>query len=180
MKTVPFDRSHIKKAVVLHQNGAAWFYAGKTSAGALKAFYDGYANRDYTLAVAVVEGERLLAAACAATDFEKAAYWFNRRRIWRDLGARLAAGPNLSRGGYDPATFEAAAGYEGKKAYVVALLAAKDAEDTVYSEVVRYLSTAAASRGVRYLFAASAYAPADTGPIGFQSTAGGLLMRGTR
>lgn len=180
MKIVPFDRSHVKKAVALHQTGAAWFYAGKASAGVLKAFYDGYANRDYTLATAAMEGERLLAAACAATDFEKAANWFNRRHIWRDLGARLAAGPSLSRGGYDPAAFAAAAGYEGKKAYVVALVTAKDVEDAVYSELAKYLSTAAASRGVCYLFAASAYAPPDTGPIGFQGIAGGLLMRGTR
>lgn len=180
MKIVPFDRSHVRRAVALHRGGTAWFYAGKKSATVLTAFYDGYANRDYTFATAAVDGDRLMAAACAATDFENAAFWFNKRRIWRDLGARLSAGAGLCRGGYAPETFAAAASSEGKKAYVVGLITAEDVDGAVCEEVFKYLMSAAASRGINYLIAAATYAPPGVAGLGFKPAAGGLLIREIR
>ena len=155
MKVVPLDRSHVRGAAALHRRGRVWFYRGKAAPCVLRAFYDGYANRDYTLgAVAVTEGN-VVAAACAATRADGARRWIRARRPWRSLCARIVGGRDMTQGGIG-ADYFSAAGADGKPAFLVSLAAAPGVEGDALVQLLDHLAAAAASRGVCRLWAPAA------------------------
>jgi hypothetical protein len=98
-------------------------YRGKAAKTVLRAFYDAYANRDFTVGTVALEEGDVVGVMCGATDRAGPARWLRQRRRWRSFWPRLAGGGDMALGGWDAATLaRAAEGFE-RPAYLVAAAA---------------------------------------------------------
>jgi hypothetical protein len=168
VKIVPLDRSHVKGAAALHPNGVVWFYRGPADRAVLEWFYDAYANRDFTLGAAAVEGRDVLAAAVACTDLEGAAAWLLSRRRCRSAAARRRGGPEMTRGGIPVGVFTGVTGAGGKAAFFISAVLRRDVAPAVSGDLLKYLAAAAASRGATTLYAPGQGASAELASFGFE------------
>jgi len=169
--TVPLNRSHLKGAVELHRAAKAYCYRGKDARYVLRAFYDAYANRDYTVGTAGLEGERVVGVACGTTDLAAPGEWLRRRRPWRSLPARLAGGENMARGGWGN-EFPADAGAQGRPVYLLSAVAAEALSDEDIANLFGNFAAAAASRGADRIFAPAVAADDRLLQVGFEQAEG--------
>jgi len=169
--TVPLNRSHLKGAVELHRATRPWCYRGKDAAFVLRAFYDAYANRDHTVGTAGLEGEKVVAVACGATDPAAPAEWLKKRRPWRSLAARVAGGANMALGGWsreDIADAEA----QGRAVFLLAAAAAEDLSEGDVGTLFDTFAAAASSRGASRVYAPAAAPDERLLKVGFETVEG--------
>jgi hypothetical protein len=150
MRLVPLNRSHLGGAAALHRDGLVWGYRGKRGKGVLRRFYDAYANRDYSVGTAALEGAEVVGVVCGTTDPGAPAKWLKRRRPWRSLGPRLFGGADMATAGWNPAAL-AGAGIEGRPVYLIAAAVAADAGADDLKALMDGFEAAAASRGATHI-----------------------------
>jgi hypothetical protein len=150
--TVPLNRSHLKGAVELHRASRPWCYRGKNAAFVLRAFYDAYANRDFTVGTAGLEGKKVVGVVCGATDLAAPAEWLKARRPWRSLGARVFGGAKMALGGWSREDFaEAEAG--SRAVFLIAAVAAEGSGEGDWGTMFDTFAAAASSRGASRIVA---------------------------
>ena len=171
MKTVPLNRSHLKGAVELHRAARPWCYRGGNARYVLRAFYDAYANRDYTVGTAGLEGKEVVGLACGTTDAAAPAEWLKRRRPWRSLAARVAGGANMALGGWNREVFTAAEA-QGRAAYLLAAVAAEGLSEGEVATMFDYFAAAASSRGASRIYAPAAAPDERLQKVGFEPAEG--------
>jgi hypothetical protein len=121
LKIVPLNQSHAGKVAALHRATRPWCYRGKDAKAVLRAFYDAYANRDYTVGTVAVEEGGVVAAACGTTDLEGPARWLKRRRRWRSLWPRLVGGADMALGGWNAAALARVPAGAARPGYLLAV-----------------------------------------------------------
>jgi hypothetical protein len=147
LKVVPLNGSHVRGAVNLHRAAGARCYRGPASPAVLRAFYDAYANRDGAVGTAALAAGDVAAVICGALTAGGPAAWLSRRRRWRALRARLAAGPDLARGGWPVEVLRAAAAGDVNEAFVVSFAAAAEVAAGDIVTLFETFAAAAASHG---------------------------------
>jgi hypothetical protein len=173
LQTLPLNRAYVKGAVALHRATRPWCYRGKAGRGVLRAFYDAYANRDFTVGTVAVEKGDVAAVMCGATDLAGAAWWLSRRRRCRALWPRLVGGADMALGGWDAATLAGAAEGLERPAYLVAAATAEDVTEEGLAAVGGAFAAAAASRGITHVVAPSGAPDERLGLAGFEKLAAG-------
>lgn len=171
MKTVPLNRSHLKGAVELHRAARPWCYRGRDAAYVLRAFYDAYANRDYTVGTAGLEGGRVAGVACGTTNPAGPAEWLRRRRPWRSWAARVAGGTGMALGGWGREVF-ADAEAQGRVAYLLAAVTAEGLSEGDVATLFDFFAAAAASRGASRIYAPAAAPDERLLKVGFEPAEG--------
>ena len=171
MITVPLNRSHIRGAAELHRASRPWCYRGKDAAYVLRAFYDAYANRDFTVGTAGLDGKKVVGVACGATDLGAAAAWLKSRRPWRSLGARLFGGSDMALGGWAPDAL-AEAGGEGRTVHLLAAATADDSGDDDVASLFDHFAAAASSRGAGRIVAPAEAPDERLLKVGFETVEG--------
>jgi hypothetical protein len=169
--TVPLNRSHIRGAVELHRASRPWCYRGKKASYVLRAFYDAYANRDFTVGTAGLESKKVVGVVCGATDLGAPAAWLKSRRPWRSLAARAAGGANMALGGWSP---DALAGVknEGRPIYLLAAVTGDDLGDDAVGTLFDTFAAAASSRGASSIFAPAPAPDERLLKVGFEAVEG--------
>jgi hypothetical protein len=167
------NRAYVKGAVELHRATRPWCYRGKAGRGVLRAFYDAYANRDFTVGTVALE-DGVTGVMCAATDPEGAALWLSRRKRWRSLWPRLTGGADMALGGWDAATLAQAAEGFYRPAFLVAAATAENVTGDGLAALGDAFAAATASRGVTHIVAPSAAADERLGFAGFEKMEGGV------
>jgi hypothetical protein len=155
LEVVPLNRAHLEGAVALHRATRPLCYRGQTGKAVLRAFYDAYANRDFPVGTAALEGGEIVGVMCGATDPTGPARWLRRRRRWRSLCPRLAGGANMALGGWDVAALAQAAGDIERPAFIIAATSAGKAAREVLAALTGAFAAAAASRGATHVVAPS-------------------------
>ena len=173
MNVVPLNGSHLAGIVALHRATRPWCYRGKDAKGVLRAFYDAYANRDYTVGTVAVEEGGVVAAACGTTDLEGPARWLRRRRRWRSLWPRLVGGADMALGGWDGAALARASAGFGRPGYLLAAATAGGLTDADVADVFAAFAAAMASRGAACICAPTATADERLVKAGFELGRGG-------
>jgi hypothetical protein len=168
LKTLPLNRAHVKGAVALHRATRPWCYRGKTGRGVLRAFYDAYANRDFTVGTVALE-DGVAGVMCGATDPAGAARWLRRRKRWRSLWPRLAGGADMALGGWDAATLARAAEGLERPAYLVAAATAEELAEDSLAALGDAFAAATASRGATHIVAPSAAPDERLATAGFET-----------
>lgn len=171
MITVPLNRSHLKGAVELHRASRAWCYRGKDAAFVLRSFYDAYANRDFTVGTAGLEGTRVVGVVCGATDPAAPVEWLKRRRPWRSLGARLFGGSDMALGGWAPDAL-AGAGGGGRAVHLLAAATADGLGDDDVASLFDHFAAAASSRGAGRIVAPAEAPDERLLKVGFEAFEG--------
>jgi hypothetical protein len=166
MRLVALNRSHLRGAAELHGEGRVWCYRGKGGRGVLKRFYDAYANRDFTVGTAGLEGSEVVGVICGTTDAGAPLEWLKRRRPWRSPGPRLFGGAHMPTGGWAPAVLEGA-GIEGRPVYLLAAAAAPCVGDNDLKALMAGFEAAAASRGATHVVVPAAKEDEDWSFDGF-------------
>jgi hypothetical protein len=174
LKTMPLNRAHVRRAVALHRATRPWCYRGKTARSVLRAFYDAYANRDFTVGTAALEGEDIVGVMCGATDPAGPARWLRRRRRWRSFWPRLAGGPDMALGGWDAAVLTGAAEGCERPVYLVAAATSEDLTEDGLAALRGAFAAAAASRGAAYIVAPAAAPDERLELAGFEKLDGGV------
>jgi hypothetical protein len=154
LNVVPLNRAHLEGAVALHRATRPLCYRGKTGRAVLRAFYDAYANRDFTVGTAALEEAEVVGVMCGTTDPTGPARWLWRRRRWRSLWPRLAGGAKMALGGWDVATLAQAAGDIERPAFLLAAAVEQPAEEG-WAALTGAFAAAAASRGATHVVAPS-------------------------
>lgn len=178
MKTLPLNRAYVKGAVTLHRTTRPWCYRGKAGRGVLRAFYDAYANRDFTVGTVALDEERVAGVMCGATDPAGAARWLSRRKRWRFLWPRLMGGADMALGGWDAATLVRAAEGLERPAYLVAAATAEDLTEDGLAALGDAFAAATASRGATHIVAPSAAPDERLERAGFEKTDAGGIPEG--
>ncbi len=153
---MPLNRSHLRGAVELHRSSRPWCYRGKNTRRVLHAFYDAYANRDYTVGTAALEGASVVGVACGTTDVAAPAHWLARRRRWRSLYARLTGGADIASGGWGAAALARASADTRRPGYLLAAATADALSDDDVGAIFDAFAASLASRGVSRVFAPAA------------------------
>jgi hypothetical protein len=169
--TVPLNRSHIRGAVELHRASRPWCYRGKKASYVLRAFYDAYANRDFTVGTAGLESKKVVGVVCGATDLGAPAAWLKSRRPWRSLAARAAGGANMALGGWSREDFaEAEAG--SRAVFLIAAVAAEGSGEGDWGTMFDTFAAAASSRGASSIFAPAPAPDERLLKVGFEAVEG--------
>jgi hypothetical protein len=156
LNVVPLNRAHVVEAVALHRATRPWCYRGKTGRAVLGAFYDAYANRDFTVGTVALEEGQVVGVMCGATDPTGPARWLRERRRWRSLCSWLAGGVNVALGGWDVGALARAAGDIERPAFLVSAAMTEKAAKEGLTALSGAFAAAAASRGATHIVAPSA------------------------
>ncbi|HUV87157.1 MAG TPA: hypothetical protein VMX79_08595 [bacterium] len=178
MKTLPLNRAHVKGAVALHRATRPWCYRGKTARSVLRAFYDAYANRDFTVGTVALEEEGVAGVMCGATDPAGPARWLRRRRRWRSLRPRLVGGADMALGGWDAVTLARAAEGLERPSYLVAAATAEELTEDGLAALSDAFAAATASRGATHIVAPSAAPDERLAIAGFETVKADIAGEG--
>gem|GEM_PF-1836700 len=174
MKIVPLNESHVRKVVALHRATRPWCYRGKDAKAVLGAFYDAYANRDYTVGTAaLLEGGSVVGVICGTTDLEGPARWLRRRRRWRSFWPRLAGGADMALGGWKAAALAGAPAGAARPGYLLAAVTADGLADADVASAFSAFGAAMASRGAACICAPTAAPDERLVKVGFELARGG-------
>lgn len=156
MEVVPLNRSHVAGAVALHRKVKPRCYRGKSSPAVLRAFYEAYANRDYTVGTAAVaEGGEVVAVVCGTTRPEAPEQWLRRRRPWRSLAARILGGAAMATGGWPVEILNQWGEREKAAVFVVSAVWPENRGADQVRTIFEYFEAASASRGAGSVVAPS-------------------------
>lgn len=169
---MPLNRSHLRGAVELHRSTRPWCYRGKNARRVLRAFYDAYANRDYTVGTAALEGASVVGVACGTTDLAAAARWLAGRRPWRSLCARMAGGADMASGGWDAGALARASADTRRPGYLLAAATADALSEDDVGAIFDAFAASLASRGVSRVFAPAAAPEERFLRVGFELVSG--------
>jgi hypothetical protein len=178
LKVVPLNRSHLRGAVELHRSTRPWCYRGKNARRVLRAFYDAYANRDYTVGTAALEGASVVGVACGTTDLAAPARWLAGRRPWRSLCARMTGGADMASGGWDAAALARASADARRPGYFVAAATADALGEDDIGAIFDAFAASLASRGVSRVFAPAAAPDERLARVGFEMVSGERVPSG--
>ncbi len=178
MKVVPLNRSHLRGAVELHRSTRPWCYRGKNARCVLRAFYDAYANRDYTVGTAASEGGSVVGVACGTTDLAAPARWLARRRRWRSLCARVTGGADMALGGWDAAALARASADARRPGYLLGAATADALSEDDVGATFDVFAASFASRGVSRVFAPAAAPDERLARVGFELVSGEPVPNG--
>jgi hypothetical protein len=178
LKVVPLNRSHLRGAVELHRSTRPWCYRGKNARRVLRAFYDAYANRDYTAGTAALEGASVVGVACGTTDLAAPARWLARRRPWRSLCARVTGGADVALGGWDAAALARASADTPRPGYLLAAATADALSEDDVGAMFDAFAASLASRGVSRVFAPAPAPDERLARVGFKLLSGEPVPNG--
>lgn len=173
MKIAPLNGSHVRRVVALHRETRPWCYRGKEAGVVLRAFYDAYANRDYTVGTAAFDGSTVVAVICGATDLEGPARWLRQRRRWRSLWPRLVGGAEMALGGWDGAALARASAGTARPGYLLAAATGDGLTEVDVAEAFAAFAAAVASRGAGVICAPTATPDGRLLNVGFELARGG-------
>lgn len=173
MTIVPLDQSHVRDVVALHRATRPWCYRGKDAEVVLRAFYDAYANRDYTVGTAAFEEGGVVAVVCGTTDLEGPARWLRQRRRWRSLWPRLVGGAEMALGGWDAGALARVSAGTARPGYLLAAATADGLTEVDVADAFAAFAAAMASRGAGHICAPTATPDERLVKVGFELACGG-------